>query len=248
VSRRQLTTRDEVPISTQLKVAQLLKFHPGRSIGEVAKHLSISFEGARQLIEKMREESLIDAGAAPTSTRGRPAQIFTLTSRGEHLFPKHYAELSDSLISVMGSDELNINSVLSQIADAKTAKLMGEEELTTFEERLDALKGVYGEGDDYLSIERTESATRVIEHNCPYLTVALSHPALCSVTTNVMSRILERKVVRTQTFQNGDGRCVFEVLNQAAPEGFALETEADENRHFVLPGAAPDKAIGRYDH
>jgi len=239
-----VTTRDEVLIATQLKVAQLLKFQPGRSIGEVAKHLSISFEGARQLIEKMREEFLIAADAAPTGKPGRPAKIFRLTLRGEHLFPKHYAELSDSLIGVMGSEELNINAVLSQVAEAKTANLMGKKELNTFEERLDALKSVYGEDDDYLSIERKESAIRVIEHNCPYLKVALSHPALCSVTTNVMSRILQRKVVRTQTFQNGDGRCVFQVLDQAAPEGFALETEADKNRHLVLPGAVPDTVIG----
>jgi predicted ArsR family transcriptional regulator len=216
-------------MSNQLKVAQLLKFQPGRSTRDVAQHLSITFEGARQLVEKMRGESLIDAVDSAPGKRGRPAQLWRLTSSGEHLFPKHYAELSDSLISVIGGAAVNLSAtVLSHAAEVKTAQLAGNKKLGTFDERLDALKNVYGEADDYLVIEKEASATRIIEHNCPYLTVALSHPALCSVTTNVMSQILERKVVRTETFQNGDGRCVFEVLNEAAPDGFVFESDAGD--------------------
>ena len=51
----------------------------------------------------------------------------------------------------------------------------------------------------------------LIERNCPFLSVARKHPALCTVSVCTLSRLLGVRVVREQRFQDGDGCCVFRV-------------------------------------
>ncbi len=43
--------------------------------------------------------------------------------------------------------------------------------------------------------------------------------ALCSVTVSVLRRLLGRDVVRTERFQEGNGRCVCKVLPESQVEG-----------------------------
>lgn len=212
-------------MSSHLEAARFLKFAPGSTIGSLAEHLKISFEGARQLVDKMSRDGLVVPSETERSgKRGRPAQEWVLTARGEHLFPKRYDELSDALISAAGRGVLNGQAaILAEIADAKTAELLPQGGPESTEARWEAVSRIYAEEDEFLTVERDGEETSIVEHNCPYLSVALAHPGLCSVTTNVLGRVLGKKVVRSETFQDGDGRCVFEVLPQQAPAQFELE-------------------------
>jgi predicted ArsR family transcriptional regulator len=64
----------------------------------------------------------------------------------------------------------------------------------------------------------------LIEKNCPYLEVALKRPALCSVSVNVLARLLNAQVVREERFQEGHRRCVFRIKRGTrGPKGFRLE-------------------------
>lgn len=64
-----------------------------------------------------------------------------------------------------------------------------------------------------------------MELNCPFLNVALQYPALCSTSVNMMSRVLDRRVVREKRFQDGDGMCVFRVYanDVVSTNGFERE-------------------------
>ena len=79
-------------------------------------------------------------------------------------------------------------------------------------ERVAALKDIYMEDDAFIEIEQNGEEIFLIERNCPFANIAMKRPALCSVTVNVLTRLLGLRVVRKETFQNGDGRCVFSIL------------------------------------
>jgi predicted ArsR family transcriptional regulator len=57
----------------------------------------------------------------------------------------------------------------------------------------------------------------------------MRRPALCSISVNAITRVLGYRVVRDEKFQNGDGRCVFRVLEDQpidpASWEFRLESE-----------------------
>ncbi|MDR4949766.1 hypothetical protein [Neobacillus cucumis] len=82
----------------------------------------------------------------------------------------------------------------------------------SFTERVAALKDIYMENDSFIEIEQHGEKILLIERNCPFANVAMKPPALCSVTVNFLTMLLGFRVVRKETFQNGDGRCVFSIL------------------------------------
>lgn len=212
-------------MTSQLDVARLLKFDGPSAISGLANSLGLTYEAVRQIVEKMQSEDLVTPISRPErSSRGRPAQAWTLTIEGEHLFPKHYDELTDTLLTVLGRGTHNGKAeLLAEVASRKTEALAIKNASSSREERLEVIRRVYKEDDAFISIESTDEGIEIVEHNCPYLRVAIAHPGLCSVTTNVMSQILGQKVVRIETFQRGAGRCVFRVLDEEAPGEFVFE-------------------------
>lgn len=212
-------------MSTQLEVAKLLKFDGASSIADLADSLGISYEAVRVVVDRMEREGVVESRLGEgTRTRGRPKQLWTLTIRGEHLFPKKYDALSDTLLRTLGQGPLNgQRELLEELATVKTEELATRFHGASEDSRLSAVQQIYSEEDDFISVERKDGGLRIVEHNCPYLNVAVAHPGICAVTTNVMGNVLGRKVVRTETFQAGDGRCVFAVLDEAPSLTFTPE-------------------------
>jgi predicted ArsR family transcriptional regulator len=74
------------------------------------------------------------------------------------------------------------------------------------------LKGLYLDDDPFMDVEHGPDGIRLIERNCPFLNVAVAHPALCSISVSMLTRLLGVRVVREERFQAGDRRCVFRIL------------------------------------
>lgn len=192
-----------------------LKHSGGATIAELATHLGISDEGTRQhLIYLERNGWITRRDAKDTSGRsGRPASSYHVSPDGEAFFPKKYDELAialiDSVLELHGPKA--VEAALARIADAKAGEWMAKLKGKSLPEKLEMLKDYYQDGDEFTTVQRGGD-TSIIERNCPYLEVAMKRPALCSVTVNVLSRLLGYEVRRRQTFQRGDGCCEFEVL------------------------------------
>ena len=101
--------------------------------------------------------------------------------------------------------------MLKRVSDDRAATVAASLRGRTLEERVEALKNWYLEGDPHMQVQKGEGVYRLVERNCPYINTAMQRPALCSVSVNALSRILGVRVEREKKFQNGDGRCVFLV-------------------------------------
>jgi predicted ArsR family transcriptional regulator len=180
-----------------------------------------------------------DPGPGGARGPGRPRAAYQLTTAGDHLFPKDYDELAVALIDAAG-ERLGPEALRLLLAEVAQRKIEAWEPLLrdlTLEQRLQALRGVYRQDDPFCQLELSEDGHhRLVEMNCPYLEVARRRPALCSVTTSVLRRLLGRRVVRTELFQTGHGRCVFRVMAEAAGEVGADEPVFDWE---PAPGSSP---------
>ncbi len=196
---------------TQHEVAVALKADGAKTIDEIAFAIGATYETARAQVVKLDDLGLVESTLDRSSAAGRPSRRWRLTDAGEHLFPKQYRNLANNLLTILAAtlpdDELD--RVLEAIVNEKVAGWLPVLEGVDFEIRLAAMKSIYSVEDPYISVESDGEEIRLIERNCPYLDVAKHHPVLCNVTLNTLSRILNRQVVREQTFQAGDGRCVF---------------------------------------
>lgn len=179
--------------------------------------LDLTGEAVRQqLLQLQRDgwvESRIDRGTGVPRT-GRPATAYRLTEAGDHLFPKHYDALTVAMLDVV-AQEMGpgaVTRVLERLSDDRVAAVEPSVRGMTLGQKIGALKSWYLEDDPYMDSEVREGSYRLMERNCPFLNTALQRPMLCSISVNALTKILGYRVVREEKFQNGDGRCVFRVL------------------------------------
>ena len=130
-------------------------------------------------------------------------------------------------IEEIGNDALT--KVLARLADDRVAAVSGGLRGLTLAQKVTALKSWYFDDDPYMDIETSGGSYRLKERNCPYLNTAMRRPMLCSISTNALSRLLGFRVVREEKFQNGDGRCVFRVLEDQPidPDSWEFRLEDD---------------------
>ena len=117
--------------------------------------------------------------------------------------------------------------LLAAISDKQAAKWEPRLRGKSLEERLELLKGLYFEGDPYMTVRKSGGEIRLIESNCPFLNVATHQPAVCSLTVGTLQKLLGVRVVREEKFQTGHRRCVFRVLrDQPVPRETPFSLEA----------------------
>ncbi|HUF79131.1 MAG TPA: MarR family transcriptional regulator [Thermoanaerobaculia bacterium] len=188
------------------------------AVGELAAELAVSYEAVRQQVRQLHREGWIERRVARDVSRvGRPEARYRLTPAADHLFPKHYDALSVELLDAVGErfGQGGVRAILADLTDARVREWEPRLQGMDLEERLAALQGIYLDGDPFVSVERgADGALRLVERNCPFLSVAEKRPALCSITVSALTRLLRRRVVRERTFQAGDGCCAFRVLDQ----------------------------------
>lgn len=215
---------------TRREIMLRVKQSGGSTIAELAAHLGISDEGTRQHLIHLERHGWITRLDARDSTgrSGRPASVYVISETGEALFPKRYDDLAvalvDTVLELYGPEA--VEAALTRITDAKVAEWESRLRGKSMEERLEMLKNYYAEGDEFTRVKKNGS-TAIVEHNCPFLNVAMARSALCSTTVSVLSRLLGCQVHRRRKFQRGDGCCEFEVRTDhpvdAASFRFALE-------------------------
>jgi predicted ArsR family transcriptional regulator len=211
-----------------------IKERGGATIADLAAHVGISDEGARQHLLRMERKGWVTRRETrPTSGRaGRPAAVYEVSSSGEAFFPKRYDELSIALADVVvetgGSAALHraLERVSDSWVDAWVPRLAGK----SLDQRLALLKDYYLPGDPFITIERNGSVA-LVEHNCPYFNVAMARPALCSITVNALTRLLGCRVVRHRKLQKGDGCCEFRIHTEQPidEKSYAFALESDGN-------------------
>lgn len=217
---------------TKQEIALQLKRGDALTLAALAARLGISREAVRIQINEMIHDGWVSREAQPRrgGQAGRPATLYHLTRAGQHLFPKDYDGLAVMLLEAVselpGDGELK--AVLSDIAERRIAPWRQRLEGLSLEDKLRRLKDLYLEGDPFADLEHEQGDWRLIEHNCPFLNVALKQPAVCSTTVNMLARLLGVRVVREQRFQEGANRCVFRIcaLEPHEEQGFELEPEA----------------------
>ncbi|WP_342044511.1 helix-turn-helix transcriptional regulator [Bacillus sp. OTU530] len=194
-----------------------LKQHGPATVADLSSHLQMTGEAVRQHLLQLTQDRYIQRQSerTPAAGAGRPSLNYSLTMEGEQLFPKSYdrltVELIDTIIAQLGEDSLK--QVLSSMTESRVQQWEFRLRELCLNERVAALKDIYMENDSFIEVEQNGEEILLIERNCPFANVAMKRPALCSVTVNVLTRLLGLRVVRKETFQNGDGRCVFSILS-----------------------------------
>jgi predicted ArsR family transcriptional regulator len=204
-----------VPASRRA-ILNAIKLRGSATIAELSAQLEMTGEAVRQqLIQLQKEEWVCTVNQRETDRihSGRPAAHFRLTVAGEHLFPKRYDRLALALLDAVGRlDGDLVAQVLELVAEQEVRFWEARLDGAGFDERIEAIRGVYCNEHPFTELERMPDGTiHLSERNCPYLNVANSRPVLCNISLYILRKLLAVDVQRLQGMEAGDEKCVFRI-------------------------------------
>jgi predicted ArsR family transcriptional regulator len=216
----------------RMRILRFVKSRGTSTIGETAKRLRVTHEGARKQMAILESNGWVSREAARPAAqgaRGRPVEAYRVTAAGDRLFPKAYDRLSSDLIAGVAAagGPAFMRQVIAALAELQVGAWKPLLEGLSAAERLERLKGLYLKDDPFMSVEKSDGDLILIERNCPFLNVAMEHPALCSLSVSTLERLLGHPVTREEKFQSGHGRCVFRIRigESLRDPAFHLESE-----------------------
>jgi predicted ArsR family transcriptional regulator len=229
-------TLNQLPETRQSILFELKNSGPA-TIAELAGELQMTREAVRLQLMQLEGEGWVEKQLRreTVNSGGRPSMSYSITSKGEYLFPKHYdsltVEVIDTVADQLGTEALK--QILSAMVDSRVREWEPRLRGLSLDKRIEALKDIYLTEDAYMDVENTKDGLCLVERNCPFFHVAKRRPGLCSVTVSVLTRLLGYRVEREKKFQNGDGRCAFRVhLDQPVDgDSFSFAWEEPLNGH-----------------
>src|SRR6267143_3207005 len=85
-------------------ILAFLKIRGHASLGEVATHLEISKQGALRHMEALETDGLATVAPAEEHRRGRPENVYNLTSAAHAHFPNAHRELAGDLVEFLSEE------------------------------------------------------------------------------------------------------------------------------------------------
>lgn len=201
---------------TRRAILQYIKKRGGVGAEDIAAQAGITLSGARQQLTGLERDGLV-THVEQRDGPGRPRHVYTLTTAGDALFPRAYAELANELLGYVEDEDPEL---LTRVFDKRARRRLEQCRARTaglpFAERVEEVARILDE-DGYLAdFARRDDGTYVItEHNCAVLSVARRYGMACSSELAFLQAALpDAQVTRIAHRIAGAHVCAYEVRPQ----------------------------------
>ncbi len=205
----------------------LLRTHPGITVTDLARALSLSVVGVRRHLDSLAAEQLVVQVPAPREPgrAGRRPTGWRLSPAGLELFPRRYDALANDLLEDL-AEEAGPETVQAVFA-RRTEKLVKRYQAALDGvddpfERVRVLAALRDEGGYVTECRRgTDGDFLLVENNCAVHRVAERHDIVCSMELVLFRRVLgpDVEVTRQSHTMAGDPVCCYRVRFRTGEEG-----------------------------
>ena len=203
-------------IADHEKTLWILKNRGEMTLKELAAELNISVEGARFQVTKLDGNGLIRSESR-SKGRGRPKQVWSLTSKGHARFPDTHSEMTVKLIDKirknLGEEALDA-VILSTGNDNIANYLQVINQDDSLEKKVEKLAKIR-EKEGYMSgYEVNEDGSfTLFENHCPICAAAKVCQGFCSAELRTFQQVLGKEILveRTDHILAGARRCAYHI-------------------------------------
>jgi DeoR family suf operon transcriptional repressor len=205
--------------STRMEVLELLRRKRRCSTETIASDLGVTPNAVRQHLTNLERDGFV-VSHPERSGRGRPALLFSLTERADSVFPKRYGQLATMVlqeVQEMGGPGA-LDEVFARVAERHARGIEHELEGLDFDEKLRRVVVWIGRAGTLAEQSETPEGVKVTIHNCPFRNTALKFPQVCSITPQLITRLLGAPVSQADSIHRRDPYCSFVVQRPPQPQ------------------------------
>lgn len=187
-----------------------------RTADELAATLGVTPNGARFHLAELERDGLVAQRPVRRGPR-KPSHGYSLTARGEALFPKQYDSLLNAVLRDLragrgaGEVEALFRRLGTQLAAEQAHRFVGLPALARVAAAPRFVDELGGAAEVVAHPERPGAAT-LVGQRCPLEAVVPQHPEACSLLEAFLAEVLPEAQVREICQKQGTPRCRFEVL------------------------------------
>ena len=225
--------------STKQQLLVLLKRTGSATVEEAAGALSVASMTARQHLLNLERDGIVESQRVRRSN-GRPHFLYTLTTKGEEMFPRRYDLLARMLLDEMGEIDLRTLAgmdaqdrrahLIQRSADRLAERFRFDAESRSLEERIVAVTDVLRTIGGFAEWLRTPGGYEIRDYNCVFASLVAETDGCCEGHVRLITALLRRPVSH-ESLDDGRVRCCRYVVSEAA-------VDQTESKHARLNGHA----------
>ncbi|MFQ6020052.1 MAG: helix-turn-helix transcriptional regulator [Dehalococcoidia bacterium] len=206
--------------STKSQMVAHLKRSGGSSVEELANALGLARMTIRQHLAALERDELVASHQVRRAT-GRPHYVFSLSCKGDDLFPRRYDRLADMLlqeVALLEGDEISglapdekkrliLQRVVARLVREHVTKVNGK----TLAERVAAVATILQQEGGFAEWREQEQGYEIIDYNCVYRMVAAAEDGACEWHLALLRQLLGDDVKCSHSPGCGAECCRFTV-------------------------------------
>ncbi len=206
--------------TTKNHILSHIKRNGSSSVEELATALGLARMTVRQHLAALERDGLLTSREVRRPT-GRPHFVFTLTDKGQELFPKRYDRLAELLLeSVADLDSQEIADLsptekkrlillkaVRRLAEQHADKVLNK----PLANRVAAVAAIMEDDGGFVEWREVEQGYEISNYNCVYRKVVESHQEVCEWHLTLLSQLLGQEIKCQQLMSQGAESCRFIV-------------------------------------
>ncbi|MFN8557621.1 MAG: winged helix-turn-helix transcriptional regulator [Dehalococcoidia bacterium] len=216
--------------ATRQEILDYLHREGRGTVRDLSRLLGLTFTGVRQHLTVLERDGMVQA-REERGRVGRPAFVYTLTEKGEALFPKNYDTLANLLIEELraaaGADALQ--RVLRRISARMAEQRLDRVEGRPIGERVTETAQIMREMGCVADCEQKGDEFLLYQSTCPYPNVARRNSGVCALEVDLVRRLTGADARLVTSLLRGDRACTYRIrpttaaiptTNGAAPRAY----------------------------
>jgi predicted ArsR family transcriptional regulator len=198
--------------STKDRILDILKKEVSLSVNDLTEQLSITHMAVRKHLASLEKDGLIRS-VESKQPMGRPLQLYSLTEKGEKVFPKNYEgitlEFLKDIEEIHGEDSIDL--LFKKRENRLTIEYSNRIQTNLMSEKMNEIVKIQNEKGYMASASPIDdNSFELVEYNCPIYSVAQEYKMACHCETEMFKTVLGAdQVVRTSCKTDGDSHCKF---------------------------------------
>ncbi|MGF6213382.1 helix-turn-helix transcriptional regulator [Comamonas sp. 4034] len=201
--------------SSAMRMLEALKKQAPASTAELARTLQMTSEAARQQINRLAEQALVQAHMQKPAGAGRPRQLWTLTAAGQRHFPDAHAQLTVQLIGSIQKlfGQQGMDSLISERETQSRTRYQAHCTAPQLAQRLAQLAAIRTEEGYMAHVEPHGQGWLLVEDHCPICAAASACRGFCRSEQALFQEVLAdvATLERSEYLLEAGQRCVYVV-------------------------------------